>query len=173
MKSRRIGLVAAAAAVLGGAAPAAAVQVGEIAALVPATPPTDPDRAAALRREAQELFSQPKQWKKAVRLLEQSASLRAANDAAAYDCLMYAGRIRAALGDMRNARVDFEKAAAHALARGAVVDAANAYIDAAHTAVALKDGAGARELVDSASLLAASPLLTEMDRNRLRARLDA
>ncbi|HEX6135756.1 MAG TPA: hypothetical protein VFZ24_17410 [Longimicrobiales bacterium] len=173
MRSRRIGLVAAAAAVLAGAVPGAAVQDGDIAALVPASPPTDPGKAAQLRRDAQELFSQPTQWKKAVRMLEESAALRPGSDAEAYDCLMYAGRIRAALGDMRAARTDFEKAAAQALARGDVVEAAHAYIDAAHTAVALKDARGARQLVDSATLLVESPLLPEVERTRLKARLNA
>lgn len=173
MKTNRIGVAAAALAVLAGAVPAAALQNGDLAAVVMSSPPTNPERAAQLKRDAEALFSQPKQWNKAVRMLEQSAALRAGSDPEAYTCLVYAARVRAALGDMRGARIDFEKAAAQALARGAVVEAAHAYIDAAHAAVALRDAAGARELVDSARLLSESPLLSVADRTRLKARLSA
>jgi tetratricopeptide (TPR) repeat protein len=137
----------------------------------PAAP--DPDRAAQLRQQAEELFSQPKQWKKAVRLLEESASLREASDPEAYECLIYAGRIRAAMGDPSGARESLEKAGEHAMARGALVEAANAFIDAAHAAVALKDARGAQDLVDRARLLADSPLLSLEQRSGLKARLAA
>ena len=136
-----------------------------------ATP--EPDRAEELRNRAESLFSEPKQWKKAVRLLEKSAELREANDPEAYECLMYAGRIRAALGDLRGARIALEKAAAHALARGEVVDAANAFIDAAHAAAGLKDRVGAQALVDRATLLTQSPLLSVQQRSILEARISA
>jgi tetratricopeptide (TPR) repeat protein len=133
----------------------------------------EPDRAAELRAQAEALFSQPKQWKKAVRLLEQSAALRDASDPEAYDCLVFAGRVRAAIGDYSGALKTLEKAAAHAMARGAIIDAAHAYIDAAHTAVALNDAAGAQDLVDRAALLTQSPLLTVEQRTFLKARLAA
>src|SRR5690606_37545631 len=99
----RIGLAAAAVAVLAGVAPVAGLQGGEMAALAMSAPPTRSDKAAQLRRDAEALFSQPKQWRKAVKLLEQSAALREATDPEAYDCLLYAGRIQAALGDMNGA----------------------------------------------------------------------
>lgn len=145
---------------------AAPVLADQSAAHVP-----DPDRAAQLHKEAEALFSQPKQWKKAVRLLEQSAELRGADDAEAYACLVYAGRIRAAIGDYGAARSNMLKAADHAMARGAVIDAANALIDAAHASVALKDASGAQDLVERAQLLTASPLLSMEQRARLKARL--
>lgn len=168
MKAKRISLTVAllawvsAAPVLAGQGAEAATRSGP-----------DPDRAEQLRDQAESLFSEPKQWKKAVRLLEQSAELRDASDPEAYDCLMYAGRIRAALGDLRGARQNLETAAAHALARGEVVDAANALIDAAHAAVGLKDAAGAQALVDRAELLTQSPLLSVEQRTLLEARLSA
>lgn len=172
MRTYRIGLAAAAVAVLAVAAPAVADQDHDrSAAEVIATPPTKADRAAELKREAEALFSQPQRWRKAVRLLEKSAALRDANDPEGYMCLLYAGRIRAAIGDIEGARAVLEKAAAQALARGSVVEAATAYIDAAHTAVALKDAGGARELVGKATLLAESPLLSVQDRSFIQARL--
>lgn len=171
MKSNRIGLTAAAVALLAGAAPMAAAQDGAVAALTVTSPPTKADRAAQLRQEAEALYSQPKQWKKAVRLLEESASLREPSDPQGFECLQYAGRIRVALGDMRGARQTLEKAADLALARGAVDDAAHAYIDAAHTAAKLHDREGARALVDKATLLAESPLLTDTQRRFLHSRL--
>jgi tetratricopeptide (TPR) repeat protein len=173
MKAKRIGLAAAAVAALVGVAPVAGVQDGEIAALVVTSPPTRSEKAAQLKLQAEALFSQPSQWKKAVRLLEQSAALRDANDAEGYECLLYAGRIRAAIGDMDGARAALEKAAEHALARGAIVDAAHAYIDAAHTAVALKDARGAKALVGKAALLSDSPLLSLDQRTFLKARISA
>lgn len=168
MKAKRISLTVAMLALLS-AAPVFAGQGSEAA--VPGTP--EPDKAAQLREQAESLFSQPKQWKKAVRLLEQSAELRDASDPEAYECLVFAGRIRAAIGDLRGARSSLEKAAEHALARGEVVDAANALIDAAHAAVGLKDADGAQALVDRAALLTQSPLLSVEQRNTLQARLAA
>lgn len=168
MNAKRISLTVATLAILS-AAPVLAGQGAEAAA----GPDPEPNKAEQLRDEAEALFSQPRQWKKAVRLLEQSAALREADDAEAYDCLIYAGRIRAAIGDLAGARLNLEKAAAHALARGEIVDAANALIDAAHAAVALRDARGARDLVERASLLTQSPLLSLHQRNLLQSRLAA
>lgn len=168
MNAKRISLTVATLAILS-AAPVLAGQGAEAAA----RPAPEPDKAGQLRAEAEALFSQPKQWKKAARLLEQSAALRDAGDAEAYDCLIYAGRIRAALGDLQGARLALEKAAAHALARGEIVDAANAFIDAAHAAAALKDARGARDLVERATLLTQSPLLSLHQRNLLQSRIAA
>jgi len=148
-------------------------QDGTISAVMPASAPPEADRAAELKRNAEALFSQPKQWKKAVKMLEESAALRSPNDPEAYTCLLIAGRIRAGLGDMRGARAALEKAAEQALARGAVLDAANAYIDAAHAAIAQKDAAGARSLIEAAQLLSGSPMLTVSQRSRLLARIQA
>ena len=171
MRTNRIGMAAAAVALLAVSAPAVADQYDDRAAAAEVTPPTRADKAAELRQQAEALFSQPKKWKQAVRLLEASAALRDANDPEGYDCLLYAGRIRAAIGDTEGARTVLEKAAAQALARGSVVEAATAYIDAAHAAVAMKDVRGARELVAKASLLTESPLLSVQDRSFLQARI--
>lgn len=138
--------------------------------LAPATvaPPVTPDE---LRTQAEALFSQPKQWKRAARLLEQSAHLRAADDPDGYVCLLMAGRLRHAIGDHGAARQNLEQAAEQALSRGAVVDAANALIDAAHIAVVQKDVDAAAAFVERARLLSGSPLLTDVQRNALSRRI--
>jgi tetratricopeptide (TPR) repeat protein len=118
------------------------------------------DRAEALRQKAESLFSQPRQWGKAARLLEQSAQLRGASDPEAYVCLMYAGRLRAGMGDFTGASAALEKAAIHAAARGALLDAAHAWIDAAHAAVEGQDIERALALAERAQLLSGSSLLS-------------
>ena len=129
--------------------------------------PVNTERAKLLRARAEALFDQPNQWRKAARLMEESATLRAADDAEAYECLVSAARIRAWLGDPGAARRDFERAADHALARGEVVDAAHAYVFAAHAAKARQDLEGAKALAEKARLLTNSPRLTMAERNQL------
>jgi len=124
------------------------------------SPEPDVDRARELKTQAEALFSQPKQWRRAVRLLEESASLREAQDREAGVCLALAGRLRDALGDYSGARATLAKAGDHALARGSVLEAAHAYLDAAHVAIKEKNADEARELVEKALLLSASPLLS-------------
>jgi hypothetical protein len=156
-------------AVLAGAPPVSAKQFAAETRMYDPTPKAD--KARELRAQAEALFTQPKQWRKAARLLEQSAELREASDPEAYSCLMYAGRIQASLGDWANARTNLEKAAARALARGAIVEAAHSYIDAAHVAAQEKQIAVARDLVGRATLLAASPLLSVDQKRMLDVRL--
>jgi len=126
--------------------------------------PVDVARAKQLRARAEALFENPKNWRKAARLLEASAEYRAADDAEAYDCLVSAGRIRAALEDYDDSERPFKAAADHALARGAVLDAAQAYLFAAHAAKADSDMKTAHELVEKARLLSNSPLLSATQR---------
>jgi hypothetical protein len=126
--------------------------------------PVDVARAKLLRARAEALFEQPKSWGKAAKLLEESAALRAADDAEAYDCLVSAARIRAALGDNAASERNFRQAAEHALARGAVMDAAQGYVFAAHAAKRDGDVQSATELVEKARLLTNSPLLGATER---------
>jgi tetratricopeptide (TPR) repeat protein len=170
-RSTKLAMAFATLAVFATVMPASAMQFGPDAMVYDPTP--NLDRARALRQQAEDLYAQPKQWKKAARLLEQSAQLREATDPDAYSCLMYAGRLRAAVNDLAGARVDLEKAAAHAHARGSVVEAAHAYIDAAHVASSEKDFAGARDLFQRAVLLAQSPLLSAEQKHILETRLKA
>ncbi len=137
----------------------------------PRGPEVSVERADELKARAEALYGQPKQWGKAVRLLEKSAELRAADDADAYTCYIMAGRLAAALGDNGEAEQVLRKAGEHALARGAVVDAASAFIDAAHAAARAGNPAGAQELLERARLLSGSPLLDAADRAALGYRL--
>jgi len=149
-----------------------------VALALPATarasgsPGPDKERAKLLRAKAEALFDQPNEWRRATKLLEESAGLRAADDPEAYDCLLYAGRIRASLGDFGVATRLLERAGDHALARGAVMDAAQAYVDAAFAAKSAMDGTAAARLVSRAKLLTGSPMLSASQRGMLLARID-
>jgi hypothetical protein len=165
-----ISMAIASAAVFAGAVPATAMQFSPAPA-VAYDPTPNLDRARQLQQQAEALFSEPKQWKKAARLLEQSAALREASDPELYTCLIYAGRIRSSVGDFAAGRVDLEKAASSALARGAIVEAAHAYIDAAHVAIVERNGPAAKDLVARAQLLAQSPMLSADQKSILNTRL--
>lgn len=121
-------------------------------------------KARELRAQAEALFDQPKEWRKVARLMEESAMLRSADDPEKYECLLYAGRTRANLGDMKSAQRLLGQAAEAALARGAVVEAAQAYVDAAFSAQAAKDVLAAATFAEKARVLATSPLITEQER---------
>jgi hypothetical protein len=152
------------------------LSVFSIALLMPAAAraaaspgPTDAERAKQLRARAEALFDQPKEWRKAAKLLEASAALRSADDAEAYECLLSAARIRAATGDAGVSKKLFKRAAEHALARGIVMDAAQAYVFAAFAAKQARDVNGATELLERARLLTGSPQLSEHERRTLLA----
>ena len=63
------------------------------------------------------------------------------------------------------------QAAAIAAARGDVVNAANAYVDAAILSAELREHGRAMRFVHAANLLTHSPLITETQRLELRERL--
>lgn len=155
---------------MGGAAAEAQV---DYAMAAPRGPDVSTVRAEQLQQQAMSLLMQPKHWKKAQRLLQQSAELRSAGDAEAYTCYMMAGRLSAVLHDNAGARESLVKAAEHALARGAVVDAASAFIDAAHAAARTGDVEATRALIERATLLTGSPRITPQERGALEHRLRA
>ncbi|NLG63570.1 MAG: hypothetical protein GX539_15130 [Candidatus Cloacimonetes bacterium] len=152
---------------------ATAVAAQDYAMAAPRGPDAKVTRADELKQEAEALFSNPKHWKKAQRLLIESAEMRDGADEKAYTCYMMAGRLAAVLGDNESARESLEKAAEHALARGALLDAASAFIDAAHAAARTGDREAVEELTERASLLASAPRLTDQERNAIRERLGA
>ncbi len=170
MKIYRSVLAAGAMLVLSGAAVEAQADYAMAAPRKAEAPVT---RADKLKQEAESMFSTPKQWKKAQRLLVESAEMRDATDAEAYTCYMLAGRLAAVLGDNDDARESLRKAAEHALARGAIVDAATAFIDAAHAAARVGDADEVESLMQRAELLANSPLISEQDRTAIEHRLRA
>jgi outer membrane PBP1 activator LpoA protein len=152
-----------------GAVPAAAMQDAGVQLAAAVTPPVD--RAAVLRAEAEELFSQPRRWSRAASLLERSAEIGGMTDANSFGSLLLAGRLRANTRDYAAAYQNLEKAGEHALARGAVLDAAHAFIDAAHVAAADGNRKNARAMVERAKLLAESPLLTSVQAEQVTRRI--
>lgn len=111
------------------------------------------------------------QLKKAARLREEAAQLRAADDPAGTVSLYWAARDRYYSGDTKTARVLMEQTADRALAMGDVLNAVTAYTEAAYISADLKDGDRMRTLATKARLLASSPLLTAEQRFQLRNRL--
>ncbi|HSJ25264.1 MAG TPA: hypothetical protein VK929_11370 [Longimicrobiales bacterium] len=165
MSSRIAQFVVVAAAVsMTAAAPAEAVQHDPNPVVV------DQQRADELRAQAEAYFGQPQHWRRAARLLERSAALRPAEDPAGYSCLVLAASLRAATGDYAAARRLYEKAGDQAMARGAVMDAAHAYIDAAHAATQGRS-VDALDLVERARLLASSPLLSAAQAEQITHRI--
>jgi hypothetical protein len=173
MKAHMIKTVFAATAISIGASalPAAAVQ-GSARVEVPNMKP-DALRASEMRAEAEHYFSAPRYWRCAARLLERSVDYRTPEDAETYRTLIVAGNLRAAMGEYNTAQANFERAAHHAAARGAVLDAAHGYINAAHAAVKGGNGHQAGRLVERARLLSSSPMLSEAQKTQITRRLDA
>src|SRR5690606_12305335 len=151
-------MVAAGAALALGASPTMAMQDARVAMAAPEPPVVE--RADELRAEAEALFPQPKRRSKAMRLLEESASPRAASDQAAYGGLVLAGRLAYAIGDNPGALQNLRKAAQRAWARGAGMQGADAYTGAAHVAKAARNVGLAEELVGRAHLRTMPPLFS-------------
>jgi hypothetical protein len=172
MSSRMMKMVFAVAAVSFSTAamPAAASATAEATVTKPGP---EPERASQMRAEAEAFFSHARHWRRAARLLERSAELRPPEDSEAYSSLMIAGSLRAARHEYNAAQANYEQAAAHAAARGAVPDQAHALINAAHAAVLGGYGDQAVALVQRARLLTASPMLTEAEKQQILRRLAA
>jgi hypothetical protein len=128
-------------------------------------------RADKLHDQAMNLPTETRYAKKAARLHEESAELRAVDDAQAVGCLRTAAFLRYYAGDRRAGVNLMERAATRAADLGDVARAADAYIDAAYIAQEVKDNARARELGRRAQLLTNSPLLSDAQRLALRNRL--
>ena len=127
--------------------------------------------AQRLRAEAEALPTRVDQFSKAARLYEQSAAARAAGDTAAPTCLRTAAFLRYYTGDSRASTDLMEKAARRSAEQGDVVSAATSYIDAAIIAVEDNQGGRALDLGRRAEQLAASPLLSDAQRDALRTRM--
>lgn len=128
------------------------------------TETTGPDPAEAAMRHAKAdmiLASwQLKKWPQAARLLEQAATLRAPDDAAAVDERVAAAELFHFTGSHARAQTNLNAAAQQALADGRVYDAAQYLVKAASIAKergSLEDAIG---YARSAERLARSPHLT-------------
>ena len=129
-------------------------------------------RADQLDREAEgyERTDMAK-WRTAARLRQEAAALREGDDPKAVMSLYWAARDRYYTGDERGGRELMVQSAERALAIGDVVHAATAYTEAAYIASEIRDPQCAREYATKARLLALSPMLTDAQREQIRANL--
>ncbi|HEX6405688.1 MAG TPA: hypothetical protein VFZ90_00740 [Gemmatimonadales bacterium] len=111
-------------------------------------------------------------WQDAARLYRRSAEFRAVEDPIGLRCLTDAAALAYAAGDRSAARSDMAHAAERALAQGDIKSAAMAYLDAAWIAQEQKKQDQVWNLGHRAELLAASPLLSETDRNAIQRRIE-
>jgi hypothetical protein len=129
--------------------------------------------ADALQDSAAALHDQPVRYSDAARMYRESAALRAWTDAKAVEALASAAHLYNYANRLNDARRTMEQAAQRALARGDVVRASQANLDAAF--FALKQG---RQLeVDRLGLiamrLADSPLINAEQRDLIMKRIKA
>ena len=108
---------------------------------------------------------------KVAHLHEESAELRGDDDVRRFECLQMAAYLRHGAGSHRRAMENMEQAAQLAAARGDVMNAARAHIDAAYIAVDLKQGSRVKEHARAARLLTESPLITAAQRVELLSHL--
>jgi tetratricopeptide (TPR) repeat protein len=133
----------------------------------------DLDRAEALLTQAVELersFDRAN-WVKAARLRVESAGLRGCSDPEIFASLHMAGREFEMAGKLREAENAFERAAAHALHTGDVVNAADVYITLAFLALKRGNAEAQHNYLARAQDLSCSPLLTAKQVALIRERI--
>ena len=128
-------------------------------------------RAEALHALADQEDDSLNQFKRAAKLHQESAELRAADDPRRAACLREAALLRYYSGDRRGAVGLMERAATSAAERGDVIVAAQSFSDAAIIAHETKQGARAWGLGVRADVLASSPLLSDEQRTTLRSQI--
>jgi hypothetical protein len=106
-------------------------------------------------------------WGDAARLHRLSASLRPAHDSLGFRCLFVAAQLSYGRQDLSSARSSMSEAAAQALARGDLMNAASAYADAAWIAQAQHRSGDVQKLGSQAEVLAGSPLLQREQRESI------
>lgn len=128
-------------------------------------------RAEALHEHGAREAETLSRLKRAAKLHQQSAELRAPDDPRRAECLREAALLRYYGGDARGASGVMARAAARAAERGDVVLAAQSFSDAAIMAHETRQPARAWELGVRADVLTGSPLLSEAQRLALRERI--
>ena len=130
-------------------------------------------RADELEAQAAALHEQLNRYPEAARLYKEAASLRSATDPRAVESLALAAHLYHYANRLFDARRTMEQAANRALARGDVLRASQANLEAALFAFKQGNDSETERLARKALKLAQSPLLTEQQRasiiNRLRA----
>jgi len=100
------------------------------------------------------------------------ANLRTESDPMTFECLLAQASLLEGIGDLNGALEFTLKAAAHARSTGEILNAANAYVDAAVLVSQVPEGAGeAANLIDTARLLARSPSLSAEGRTMILSRI--
>lgn len=127
-------------------------------------PRVDDERAVQLYEQAVDLLGSKHRWAEAASLLKRSSAARSDADPEAFRTMRFAGRVYAQAGELGKAREAFTEAAELALARGSLVEAAHAYIDAAHAASERGEADRAYALAEKAQRISTSPLLPEAER---------
>jgi hypothetical protein len=161
-------VLAAAAALVASAAPAARAQMtlDTVKVIVPPF-----SRADSLDEKALALYSSPKKWRQAAYLHQLSASMRSLEDMRGIGSLTAAANLFYAIGDLRSARSAMESAAEHAARRGEVGKSALAYIDAGYIALELGNTGRAEQLGRKAQGMAGSPFLSDGERSTILRRV--
>jgi hypothetical protein len=130
-------------------------------------------RAEELEREARTLFSQPKAYGRAAKLLQKAAAERVPGDPVRVKDLQLASRLVFYRGDEWKALDLMTQAANEALSSGDVISAAHHFADAAFLAKEGKRPAEAKDLAARAAMLAGSPLIDSKAREAILARVQA
>jgi len=129
------------------------------------------DALDARATEYEQSYRHPRDLRVSAELHERAAGLRSPTDPRGSASLQRAALERYYVGDLAAAGDLMEAAAARAAAMGDVVCAVDAYVDAAFVRVELGQSRRAVALVDHATILASSPLLSVAQRRALRARI--
>lgn len=127
--------------------------------------------ADSIRQHAIELQAAPATFYQAAIAYKDAARYRAATDATAVGDLILAGHLLNAAGQPQEALATLEEAAERARSLGDVVRAAKVYLDAAFVADALDRDGDVQRLGTSAEMLAASPLLSDEQREDILRRV--
>ena len=128
--------------------------------------------ADRLRAQAEALYGQPSQLRRAAVLHEREAAQRNPADPRLVEALDRAARLYAYSGDFLKGRTLMHQAARSALECGSVERAAHAYLDAAFIALQGKEVSVALDLTAKAERLSMSPLLSTAQKVAIVQRID-
>jgi hypothetical protein len=129
-------------------------------------------KAEQLRRQAEAIYDQPWNYRRAAELHVREGQTRSLSDQQRSKAFAQAARLYSYIGESSLARQHMESAARSSLQRGDVAQGAHALLDAAFLAVRDRDVAAAQTLARQAELLAQSPLLSDEQRLAIVRRID-
>lgn len=139
-------------------------------AIAPAVDPKD-QQADQMHARALAMHANPDRLQEAARLHRFEAKLRKEGDKRAFDCLSLASYLLIYSGRLKDARYVMEQAAQEATKRGDVLQAAQAYVEAAFIAEKQKKYSDVIKLADRARELSRAPGMTVAQRDAILNRL--